>query len=53
LRTSDRGIVMLRRLLERQVDAVAKGEDPLGVHFDDESARVRLEAGQHLLEGAS
>ena len=53
LRTSDRGIVMLRRLLERQVDAVAKGEDPLGVCFDDESACVRLEAGQHLLEGAS
>jgi len=53
LRTSDRGIVMLRRLLERQVDAVAKGEDPLGVCFDDESACVRLEAGQHLLEAAS
>jgi nitrite reductase/ring-hydroxylating ferredoxin subunit len=48
LRTSDRGIVMLRRLLERQVDAVAKGEDPLGVHFDPQAAYVRLEAGQHI-----
>jgi hypothetical protein len=48
LRTSDRGIVMLRRLLEKQVDAVAKGEDPIGVHFDAASAYVRLEAGQDL-----
>ena len=53
LRTSDRGIVMLRRLLERQVDAVAKGKDPLGIHFDEASAYVRLEAGQHLLEDAT
>jgi hypothetical protein len=52
LRTSDRGIVLLRRLLERQVDAVAKGHDPLGVHFDEASAYVRLEAGQRILEAA-
>lgn len=50
LRTSDRGIALLRRLLERQVDAVAKGEDPLGVYFDERSAHVELEAGQHLVE---
>ena len=48
LRTSDRGLVMLRRLLERQVDAVAKGEDPIGVSFDPHSAYVKLEAGQHI-----
>jgi nitrite reductase/ring-hydroxylating ferredoxin subunit len=52
LRTSDRGIVMLRRLLERQVDTVAKGEDPLGVHFDTASAYVRLEAEQQLADAA-
>jgi len=50
LRTSDRGIAMLRRLLERQVDAVAKGEDPIGVSFSEESAYVRLEAGQRLAD---
>jgi hypothetical protein len=44
---------MLRRLLERQVEAVAKGDDPLGVHFDEGSAYVRLEAGQHVVEGVS
>jgi nitrite reductase/ring-hydroxylating ferredoxin subunit len=49
LRTSDRGIVMLRRLLERQVDAVARGEDPIGVQFDAQAAYVTLEAGQHIV----
>jgi hypothetical protein len=53
LRTSDRGIVLLRRLLEKQLDAVARGEDPIGVHFDPASAYVRLEAGQHLEEKAA
>jgi nitrite reductase/ring-hydroxylating ferredoxin subunit len=50
LRTSDRGIAMLRRMLEKQLDAVAKGDHPLGVHFDEKAAYVRLEAGQHLME---
>jgi hypothetical protein len=50
LATSDRGIVRLRRLLAGQVAAVAKGEDPLGVHFDEASAYVRLEAGQYIVE---
>ena len=48
LATSDSGIVKLRRLLAAQVDAVARGEDPIGVHFDPASAYVRLEAGQHV-----
>jgi len=51
LRTSDRGIVALRRLLTSQLDAVAKGQDPIGVHFDQDSAYVRLEAGQHVSSG--
>ena len=44
---------MLRRLLQAQVEGVATGDDPIGVHFDEASAYVRLEAGQHLLESAS
>lgn len=48
LATSDRGIVMLRRMLQRQLDAIARGEDPAGVHFDPERAYVRLEAGQYV-----
>ncbi len=48
LATTDRGIVMLRRLLARQVEAVERGDDPVGVHFDEASAYVRLEAGQYV-----
>lgn len=31
---SDRGIVMLRRILKREMDKVSRGEDPIGVSFD-------------------
>ena len=50
LASSDRGIVMLRRLLARQVDAVANGEDPINVQFDPAAALVTLEAGQHVID---
>ena len=50
LATSDVGIVKLRRLLASQVEAVARGEDPIGVHFDPASAYVKLEAGQHITQ---
>jgi phenylpropionate dioxygenase-like ring-hydroxylating dioxygenase large terminal subunit len=49
LATSDRGIVMLRRLLEREVKAVAEGRDPVGVSFDPDAAPVVFEAGQHIV----
>ena len=50
LASSDRGIVMLRRMLSRQVEAVEQGGDPIGVAFDEASAYVRLEAGQYVDE---
>ena len=34
LGTTDRGIAMYRRMLRRQIDAVAKGQDPIGVIRD-------------------
>src|SRR5574343_431146 len=34
LGTTDKGIVMLRRFLKNQIDAMARGEDPVGVNFD-------------------
>jgi phenylpropionate dioxygenase-like ring-hydroxylating dioxygenase large terminal subunit len=46
---SDRGIVMLRALLQRQVDAVARGQDPAGVVFDGASELVELAAGTATL----
>lgn len=45
LATSDKGLVMFRRLLQRQLAAVGEGKDPLGVWFDESEAVIRLEAG--------
>jgi hypothetical protein len=43
--TSDRGIMMQRRLLAQQMEIVAKGGDPLGVNFDPDQALVRIRSG--------
>ena len=46
--SSDQGISMLRILLQKQIDIVAKGGDPLGVAFDEAGACVKFDAGQYL-----
>jgi hypothetical protein len=48
LATSDRGIVMLRRVLQKQLEVVAAGGDPAGVFFDESAAPVRFTAGNFL-----
>ena len=48
LMASDQGVSMLRILLQRQLDIVASGGDPVGVAFNDEAAYVRFDAGQFL-----
>jgi phenylpropionate dioxygenase-like ring-hydroxylating dioxygenase large terminal subunit len=48
LRTSDKGIAMLRRLFQKQTEAVAAGTDPMLVAFDEGKALVRFEAGNFL-----
>jgi nitrite reductase/ring-hydroxylating ferredoxin subunit len=48
LATSDRGIVMLRRLLQQQLQAVAEGRDPAGVSFDADAPPVRFSAGNWI-----
>ncbi|HVV92220.1 MAG TPA: aromatic ring-hydroxylating dioxygenase subunit alpha [Hyphomicrobiales bacterium] len=45
LATSDRGIVMQRRFLERQMKVVAEGGDPVGVSFDPKKATVKVRSG--------
>jgi nitrite reductase/ring-hydroxylating ferredoxin subunit len=50
LATTDQGLVMLRRLLLQQADAVAKGKDPIGVAFDDSAATVATQAGNFLVD---
>ncbi len=48
--TSDKGIVMLRRLLQAQLQAVAEGRDPAGVSFDPDAPPVVFTAGNWLAE---
>jgi len=43
--TSDRGVMMQRRLLMQQIEVVAKGGDPLGVSFEPEKALVKIRSG--------
>jgi phenylpropionate dioxygenase-like ring-hydroxylating dioxygenase large terminal subunit len=49
LTSTDQGVAMLRRLLRRQVDAVSKGENPIGVTFADDQALVALQAGTEIV----
>jgi nitrite reductase/ring-hydroxylating ferredoxin subunit len=48
LASSDRGVVMLRRLLQRQLDLLEAGKDPQGISFDANAAPVRFSAGNFL-----
>ena len=50
LMSSDQGVSMLRILLQKQIDIVAGGGDPLGVAFDEAGAYVKFDAGQYLDE---
>jgi len=53
LMSSDQGVSMLRILLQKQIDIVASGGNPLGVAFDAESAYVKFDAGQYLDEASA
>ena len=48
LASTDRGIVMLRRFLLQQFEAVAQGMDPAGVNFDPQAPPVHFSAGNFL-----
>ena len=50
LATSDRGIGMLRRLMKKQIATVQQGGDPLGVHFDESQALVKIRSGNFYTE---
>ena len=53
LMSSDQGVSMLRILLQRQLDAIAQGRDPVGVAFNEADAYVKFDAGQYLEEGSA
>jgi len=48
LMSSDQGVAMLRQMLQRQLEAMAAGKDPLGVAFSEQDAYVKFDAGQYL-----
>ena len=50
LASSDQGIGMLRRMLNRELQAIAEGRDPIGVSFDENAVPIVFEAGQHIVE---
>ncbi len=45
---TDRGVLMLRRLLQAQLDAMAQGRDPIGVNFDADGPPIVFEAGNFI-----
>jgi nitrite reductase/ring-hydroxylating ferredoxin subunit len=45
LASSDRGIIMQRRMLKAQIQIVAEGGDPIGVTFDPAAAVVKIRSG--------
>ncbi|WP_372656465.1 Rieske 2Fe-2S domain-containing protein [Hydrogenophaga sp.] len=52
LATSDRGIGLLRRMMKKQIATVAEGGDPLGVHFHEEQALVKIRSGNFYTDPA-
>jgi hypothetical protein len=47
---SDRGILMIRRMLSDQLEAMQSGRDPIGVAFDPTTPPVEFEAGNFIHE---
>jgi len=45
LASSDRGIIMQRRMLKQQVKTVKEGGDPIGINFHPDKALVRIRSG--------
>jgi phenylpropionate dioxygenase-like ring-hydroxylating dioxygenase large terminal subunit len=45
---SDRGIVIMRRMLQEQLDRLAAGGDPIGVSFDPAAPPIVFEAGDYI-----
>jgi hypothetical protein len=53
LATSDRGVVMMRRLLRQQIRIALEGGDPIGVTFDPDKAYNVVGAGNFFTEPES
>lgn len=47
---SDRGVLMVRRMLREQLDRLEAGKDPAGVSFDAAAGPIAFEAGNYIRE---
>jgi phenylpropionate dioxygenase-like ring-hydroxylating dioxygenase large terminal subunit len=45
---SDRGVLIMRRMLEEQLNSIAEGRDPIGVSFDPAAPPIVFEAGNYV-----
>ena len=53
LASSDKGVIMLRRLLKKQIRVVQEGGDPIGVTFESGTARREVGSGNFLRESVA
>jgi 5,5'-dehydrodivanillate O-demethylase oxygenase subunit len=54
LATSDQGILMLRKLIREAIDAVAQGQDPLGVIRDaKDNNSITFDSSRDAVEALS
>jgi nitrite reductase/ring-hydroxylating ferredoxin subunit len=51
--TSDRGIIMQRRMLQKQCELVAGGGNPAGVEFSADKALVKIRSGNFYAQQAA
>jgi phenylpropionate dioxygenase-like ring-hydroxylating dioxygenase large terminal subunit len=45
---SDRGVLMVRRMVREQLDVMAAGNNPVGVSFDQKAPPIVFEAGNYI-----
>ena len=53
LASSDRGVIMARRMIAREIERARQGQDPMGIERDKAEATVTVEAGNYLLSSAT
>lgn len=53
LATSDRGIMLLREMLEREIEKVERGLDPIGVIRDEEHGEIETNLDESLKQWAT
>ncbi|MGH2453780.1 MAG: Rieske 2Fe-2S domain-containing protein [bacterium] len=53
LATSDRGVIMLRKFLGQQIDAVRRGEDPVGILRDPAHDLIATTAGNAMVRAST